>query len=104
MDLSPEDHFQVEVQAMEGAFRGRIELITPGRAVFRHAENWPVDEETRTITVRVGDFTPAFWSRVGGTGASPDDSTDARMLRITLLGTGPEVQWRLRVQYGKGTR
>ncbi len=104
LDLSPDDHFRVEIQAVEASFRGRIELITPDRAVFRHAEDWPVDEKTRTITVRVGDFTPAFWSRVGGAGAALEDSTDARMLRISLLGTGPEVQVRMRVMYGRGTR
>lgn len=103
IQLSPESHFRVEVQAVEGSFRGRIELITPGRVTFRHAEDWPIDEKTRTITVRVGDFTPAFWSRVKGPGGSPGDSSDARMVRITVLGTGSGVQLRLRLMYGVGT-
>jgi hypothetical protein len=104
LELSSEDHFRVEAQAVEGSFRGRIEWITLGRAVFRHAEDWPIDEETRTVTFRVGDFTPAFWSRVHGRRDSTDVSSDARMLRITLLGAGPEVQCRLRLLYGRSAR
>lgn len=104
LDLCLDDHLRVEVQAVEGSFRGRIELITAGRAVFRHPEDWPVDEKTRTIMVRVGDFTPAFWSRVGGAGASVEQLSDARMLRVTLLGTGPEVQVRITPVYGRSPR
>jgi hypothetical protein len=102
--LSPESYFRVEVQAVEGSFRGRIELITPGRATFRHAEDWPIDEKARTITVRVGDFTPAFWSRAKGPGGSPSDSSDARMVRISVPGAGSEAQLRLRLMYGDGKR
>ncbi len=70
------------------AQRRRLTLITPEREWFRHDEDRPVTAGWQTDEVRVGDFTPAFWSRIG-----PGDPARAGYfgLAITRLRPGESV-------------
>ncbi len=69
--------------------RRRLSLITPARETFRHDEDLLVRDGWQTEEVRVGDFTPAFWSRVG-----PGDPARAGYvgLAITRLRAGDSVE------------
>jgi hypothetical protein len=86
VSLQPDDLLRLRVRAADAGseFRRRLELITPGRQVFRHGDDWPVGQEGQTIEMRVGDFTPAFWSRADPTGRTT--SVDARYFRLGLFG------------------
>jgi hypothetical protein len=76
--------FRVRLEGAGGAWRRRIELITPTREVFRWGEDPRQTEPGETIEARVGDFTPAFWSHVGA-----GDPAAGRYVRVSLLGLVP---------------
>jgi hypothetical protein len=87
--LRPDDVLRIRLRAAnpESHFRRRIELVSPDRQVFRWGDDWSVGEEVQVIEGRVGDFTPAFWSR-----ANPRRQTGAessQYLRIGLFGLPP---------------
>lgn len=89
--LAPDDVLRIHLALPEAARIGRrrVELITAGREVFRHGEDLPLVPTGEVIECRVGDFTPAFWSRAGaGLPAA------ARYLRLGLfgLGEGDEIE------------
>lgn len=64
-----------------GPCRVRVELVTPGREVFRWGEETPFTEPVVHLACRVGDFTPAFWSR-----AAANDPAQARFVRLSVPG------------------
>ena len=57
----------------------RIELVSPDRTVFPLGDDLPIHSNPTTLIARVGDFTPAFWSRP--TVGSP---SQANALRISF--------------------
>ncbi len=87
--LHANDVLRISVRAADEAssFRRRLDLITPGRHVFRHGDDWVVDTEWQTLELRVGDFTPAFWSRADPTART--GPAEARYLRLGLFGLTP---------------
>ena len=80
-DLTPDTLLRVEIAPDRSDVVRRLELITPQRTVFRHGDDVGLGAGPGVTDARVGDFTPAFWSRAG----SPSP-TDAAFLRITLHG------------------
>lgn len=87
--LRPDDVLRIPVRAAdeESYFRRRLDLITPDRRVFRHGDDWLVGPEWQTLELRVGDFTPAFWSRADP--AARTGPAEARYLRLGLFGLVP---------------
>ena len=87
--LRPDDVLRIRLRAAtpESHFRRRVELVSPDRQVFRWGDDWSVDEEVQMIEGRVGDFTPAFWSRANPRRQTGPES--AQYLRIGLFGLRP---------------
>ncbi len=79
--LTPDTLLRVEVVPDRPDVVRRLELITPRRTVFRHGDDVGIGAGPGVTEARVGDFTPAFWSRTGS--PTPED---AAFVRITLHG------------------
>jgi hypothetical protein len=77
--LTPDTRIRIELASDNHPFTRRIELITPRRTVFRHGDDSRIGPDPHIIEVRIGDFTPAFWSRPGS--IAPEQ---ARFLHLTL--------------------
>lgn len=82
--LRPDSVLRFRVSVSGGTARVRTSLITPAREVFRHDLDPLIRPEGRIIETRVGDFTPAFWNRVGA-----GDPTKAGYLTVDLYGLEP---------------
>ncbi len=84
--LHPDDVLRLRVRSglPEHAFRRRVELVTADRQVFRQGDDLLVGNGWETLELRVGDFTPAFWSRAdSGRRSGPEE---ARYVRLGLFG------------------
>ena len=82
--LRPDSVLRFRVSVSGGTARVRTSLITPAREVFRHDLDPLIRPAGRIIETRVGDFTPAFWNRVGA-----GDPTKAGYLTVDLYGLEP---------------
>ncbi len=87
--LAPNDLLRLRLRTADSVqpFRRRVELVTPDRRVYRHGDDWEVDGRWQSWDFRVGDFTPAFWSRTDP--ERPSGPEDARYLRLGLFGLEP---------------
>jgi len=87
--LRPDDvlRFRLRAADADSHFRRRLDLITVKRQVFRLGDDWPVGEAWQTVEMRVGDFTPAFWSRTDST--RRNGPAAARYFRVGLFGVAP---------------
>ena len=82
--LRPDSVLRFRVAVTAGSARLRTSLITSMREVFRHGDDPLIGTDGKTMEVRVGDFTPAFWNRIG-----PGDPTRAGYLTVDLYGLDP---------------
>jgi hypothetical protein len=84
--LRPDDVLRLRVRSglPEHAFRRRVELVSVDRQVFRLGDDLLVGNGWETWDLRVGDFTPAFWSRADPSRRSGPE--DARYVRLGLFG------------------
>ncbi len=94
--LGPDSFLRIEASLEGQSSRFRLELITPERAVFRHGDDSHVNPAVKVIHARIGDFTPAFWSR-----PHPVWPWDANSLRITLPQARPGTRLHLKVWSGQ---
>jgi len=90
LHLQPDTVLRFRVAVTAGSARLRTSLITPAREVFRHGDDPLIRAEGGTMEVRVGDFTPAFWNRIG-----PGDPTRAGYLTVDLYGLDPATAIKL---------
>jgi hypothetical protein len=70
--------------ALPGDAYYRINLITPGREVFRYSEDIPFGTSWASLTWRIGDFGPALWSHLGEDYRLPVERL--RFLRVSVYG------------------
>jgi hypothetical protein len=82
--LRPDAALRFRVAVTAGSARLRTSLITPAREVFRHGDDPLIRAGGKILELRVGDFTPAFWNRIG-----PGDPTRAGYLTVDLYGLDP---------------
>ena len=72
---------RMRLTGMQHIPRRRVELVTIDREVFRYGNDLLPETGWHTIECRVGDFTPAFWSRTGD-----GNPARARYIRVVFYG------------------